>query len=268
MEDLGPTQAASGALSAVDKLRIVGVEIANVSRGQAIDLIEGLVRSESTSSNAIYIVNAHTLNLACDSAAYRQLLNGAHLVFGDGTGVRWAARLRGVRMRANLVGTDLIPALFHATAGRGYRYFLLGASAETILRAAATCERMYPGWTLAGFHHGYVQDPGGAARVIEEINAVRPHLLLVGMGNPLQEHWIHRHRASLRVPVSIGVGGLFDHWAGNLRRAPTWVRRHGFEWIQLLLQQPHKWRRYLLGNPKFLMRIVAQLPTERRTPLS
>ena len=75
------------------------------------------------------------------------------------------------------------------------------------------------------------------------------------MGNPLQEQWIHDHRAALRVPVSIGVGGLFDHWGGNLRRAPLWVRRLGFEWLQILLQQPgRKWRRYLLGNPKFLAR--------------
>jgi N-acetylglucosaminyldiphosphoundecaprenol N-acetyl-beta-D-mannosaminyltransferase len=244
-------------------LRVLGVDIANATSQQALDLIEQLALSAPDSNNAIYIVNAHTLNLACESPPYRQILNGARIVFADGTGVRWAARLRGVRMQANLVGTDLIPALFHSTAGKGYRYFMLGASAHTIQRAASHCERMYPGWTLAGFHHGYVQNPAAAARVIKAINAARPHVLLVGMGNPLQEQWIHRHRASLRVPVSIGVGGLFDHWGGNLKRAPAWVRRHGCEWLQLLLQQPHKWQRYLIGNPKFLLRILSHLPHER-----
>jgi N-acetylglucosaminyldiphosphoundecaprenol N-acetyl-beta-D-mannosaminyltransferase len=268
MHILERTQSASAGRSepgapAFSKLRVLGVEITNASQEQAIDLIERMVCGSAASSKSIYIVNAHTLNLACESPAYRRLLNGGEVVFADGTGVRWAARLRGVRMQANLVGTDLIPALFHATGGRGYRYFLLGANAATIQRAAATCERTYPGWTLAGFHHGYVQDEASAALVIKQINASRAHILLVGMGNPLQEQWIHRHRASLQVQLSIGVGGLFDHWAGNLKRAPAWVRRHGFEWTQLLLQQPQKWRRYLLGNPKFLVRILAHLPRER-----
>lgn len=85
---------------------------------------------------------------------------------------------------------------------------------------------MYPGWELAGFHHGYLSQDAVAA-AIERINAARAHLLLVGMGNPLQELWIDRYRDRLQVPVSIGVGGLFDHWGGNLKRAPRWVRRHG-----------------------------------------
>jgi len=89
-------------------------------------------------------------------------------------------------------------------------------------------------------------------------------VLLVAMGNPRQESWIHQHRAALRVPISIGVGGLFDHWAGRLRRAPGWVRELGIEWMQILLQQPHKWRRYVLGNPKFLARAVRSAARERR----
>jgi len=221
------------------------------------------LQQDLAATRPVYIVNAHTLNLASESQTYREILNSGHVVFADGTGARWAARLRGVRLKANLVGTDLVPAFFRTTSGRGYRYFLLGANHETIHRAAETSRRMFPGWQLAGFHHGYVQDEIGAAKVIDEINAAYPHVLLVGMGNPLQEQWIHRHRASLQVPVSIGVGGLFDHWGGNLQRAPVWVRRHGLEWTQLLLQQPHKSRRYLLGIPKFLLRMVACLPRER-----
>jgi N-acetylglucosaminyldiphosphoundecaprenol N-acetyl-beta-D-mannosaminyltransferase len=188
---------------------------------------------------------------------YRTLLNRAYRVFGDGTGVRWAARLRGARMNANLNGTDLVPRLFRETAGRGYRYFLLGATAETIARAAAAAQERFPGWTLAGFHHGFI-NKRRCREVIEQINEANPHVLLVGMGNPLQEQWIDRHLDSLRVPLCMGTGGLFDHWAGNLRRAPRWVRWLGYEWVQLLLQQPHKWRRYLLGNPRFLWRMMME----------
>ena len=155
----------------------------------------------------------------------------------------------------------MIPRLFRETAGRNYRYFFLGANEQTNHRAAEKCQADFPGWALAGRHHGYAT-ASETPRLIEIINETRPHLLLVGMGNPIQEQWIHRHQKQLRVPVCIGVGGLFDHWSGNIQRAPDWVSHQGFEWLQLLLQQPHKWRRYLLGNPKFLLRIFKELPSD------
>ena len=235
---------------------ILGIKLSNISLSSAVNLIDSLIQQDHDSANALYIANTHTLNLAVEDAEYCDVLNSACKVLGDGTGVRWAARQRRVQMRDNLVGTDLIPRLFTATAGRGYRYFLLGADEATIKRAAYFCETQYPGWSLAGFHHGFFNE-NETAGVVQNINTVKPDLLLVGLGNPKQEKWIYAHRHQLQVKVAIGVGGLFDHWGGNLVRAPLWVRRLGFEWLQILLQQPRKkWRRYIWGNPKFLWRIT------------
>src|SRR5688572_16979779 len=117
---------------------------------QAIAGLEQLLVERYDDARAIYFVNAHTLNLASENPDYRDLLNDADYVFGDGTGVRWAARVRGMRMQANLNGTDLVPRLFHDTAGRGYRYFLFGATPDTIDRAASNAQQCFPGWTLAG----------------------------------------------------------------------------------------------------------------------
>ena len=188
-------------------------------------------------------------------ATYRAVLNSADYVFGDGTGVRWAARLGGVHLRDNVNGTDLVPELLTATAGRGYRYFMLGAEAATIHRAADNAARLFDGWTLVGSHHGYL-DRRGTEQVIHQINRTRPDLLLVGMGNPLQERWIHEHRERLHVPVCMGVGGLFRYWAGDVQRAAPWLRRFGAEWVGVLWQQPEKAARYLLGNPLFLARAI------------
>lgn len=250
----------------VRSVSILGVRIANLSVAQAIDVLHGAIDDRSGVTRAIYIVNAHTLNLASTLSGYRNVLNDAAYVFADGTGARWAARWSGTPLQANLVGTDLIPALFARTAGQRYRYFMLGGDQSAIERAARASRRLHPGWKLAGFHHGYVWNTQATEEVIDQINRARPHLLLVGMGNPLQEQWIHQNRHRLTVPVAIGVGGLFDHWAGNLTRAPAWVRRHGLEWAQLLLQQPHKWRRYLVGNPLFVARVVRSLAVRRLGP--
>jgi N-acetylglucosaminyldiphosphoundecaprenol N-acetyl-beta-D-mannosaminyltransferase len=145
--------------------------------------------------------------------------------------------------------------LFQETPSSGYRYYLLGATADTIARAAAAARERFGGWTLAGYHHGYIKTRK-SRDVIRQINDAQPHVLLVGMGNPRQERWIDRHLDELAVPLCMGTGGLFDHWAGNLRRASRVVRWLGCEWMQLLMQQPHKWRRYLLGNPQFVVRML------------
>lgn len=243
---------------------VFNVWITDVSRQRAIELLSHALESPRTPGRTLFFANAHTLNLAAANAEYCRVLNSADWVFGDGTGLRWAARLRGVRVCDNLCGTDLIPALFAAAANRGYRYFLLGSDEETICRAAARAAAQLHGWTLAGFHHGYLHAPELSERAIEQINRAGPDLLLVGMGNPLQELWIARHRQQLRVPLVAAVGGLFGYWAGTLRRAAPWLRRLGAEWLAILCQQPHKARRYLLGNPLFLWRALSRLPADLR----
>jgi len=231
---------------------LFGVRVADATKNEAVALLDRWMRDWDGRARAAFIVNAHTLNLACEDPAYRGVLNAGDTVFGDGIGVRLAARLKGVRLKDNLVGTDLVPLLFRTTAERGYGYFLLGGTPRTAERAVARLRRDFPGIRIVGHHHGFV----GPRAVLDTINAAAPDLLLVAMGNPTQERWIHRHLPALRVPLSIGVGGLFDHWAGNLNRAPRWMRRLGLEWLHILGQQPHKWRRYILGNPKFIVRAL------------
>ncbi|UCF09650.1 MAG: WecB/TagA/CpsF family glycosyltransferase [Candidatus Bipolaricaulota bacterium] len=226
----------------------------DVTMQDALRILESLV--EEGSRRCVFFVNAHTLNLTSDDPAYLSVLRTADFIFGDGTGLRYAARLlHGIRLKDNVNGTDLIPLFFRAEEGKGYRYYLLGSTADAIARAAEHVQRMFPGWELVGYHHGYLDDEG-SNRVVEEINAAKPQVLFVGMGNPTQELWIEANRSRLQVPVSVGVGGLFAYWSGDLSRAPAWLRRVGMEWIHLLVRQPRKFRRYVLGNPRFLLRVL------------
>ncbi len=232
------------------RFTVLGVQIHNVTRKQAIELLENCLRRRAGRARSAFFINAHTLNLAAADPAYRQVLNAADFVFADGTGINWAAYLQGFRVLENMVGTDFVPLLFQETAGRGYSYFLLGADQETITVAADYARQTFPGWRQAGCHQGYLSDERASAAAIAEINATRPDVLLVGMGNPLQEQWIHRHLPELNVGVCLGIGGLFDYWAGNVSRAPQWLRRLGHEWLWRLFQQPAlKARRYLDRQP-------------------
>lgn len=235
---------------------LFGIPITDATLDEALALLDAIIDETPPRMRRVYFANAHTINLACDNPGYHKVLRTADYVFGDGTGVRWATRaLHQHRIRDNVNGTDLIPQLLRSHHGTGRRFYLLGSQPDRIARAAAYARRHFPNWTLTGYHHGFL-DSAASARVVEQINATAPHVLLVGMGNPTQELWIHRHRNQLRVPVCLGVGGLFEYWSGELVRAPTWLRGLGHEWVNILVRQPHKARRYLLGNPRFLLRIA------------
>ena len=237
--------------------KILDVEITDITRKQAIELLNDTIARYDGRSRCIFFVNAHTLNMTETDGEYRDVVNSADHVLGDGTGVRWASKINGMPVKDNVNGTDLIPEFFRDSAEHRHRYYLLGADVPTIRRAAAAACENFPDSRQVGYHHGYVKNAEASARVVAEINAASPDVLLVGMGNPLQEQWINAHRHELKVPLIIGVGGLFDFWAGNFSRAPRWLRKLGHEWIWRLCKQPlGKGRRYLLGNPLFLYRVL------------
>lgn len=247
-------------ISGDPNINVLGVPVTNVTKERALEILFAIMDDPSRRPQAVYFVNAHTLNVAAEDPEALAVLRRGRYIFGDGTGVRWAARmLYNLKLRDNVNGTDLTPLLFQRGQDRGYRYFLLGSTPDRIPRAAKFIQDTYPGWTLAGYHHGYLQRIEDTQRALEHIRSARPHLLLVGMGNPLQEKWIDRHLGDIRVPLCMGTGGLFDYWSGDLDRAPEWMRRIGYEWLHLMIRQPRrKVRRYLLGNPKFLARVAAQ----------
>lgn len=84
-------------------------------------------------------------------------------------------------------------------------------------------------------------------------------ILIVGFGMPLQERWLVENRVGLDVRVALAGGAVFDYVSGRLRRAPRLLTDHGFEWLgRLLIESRRLWRRYLVGNPVFLARVLRQ----------
>lgn len=238
-----------------DKINILGVAIDVLSTPEVLQRFDEYIKSNRP--HAIYIVNAHTLNIAWSDSGYRQILNRGDLVLNDGLGVAMAAGLQGRAFKENLVGTDLVPKILDVARRKDYGIFLLGGPPGMAEDSAAFLQKKFPGLRISGAHHGYLDDGEAEANVVQLIKMSSPELLLVGMGNPLQERWIHDHLRAADVPVAIGVGGLFKYFSRSLKRAPAWVRRLRLEWLYLLMKSPgRRWRRYLLGNPQFLWRVL------------
>jgi N-acetylglucosaminyldiphosphoundecaprenol N-acetyl-beta-D-mannosaminyltransferase len=85
------------------------------------------------------------------------------------------------------------------------------------------------------------------------INQAAPDVVWVGLGTPKQDLWMGEFRGKLEAPVLIAVGAAFNFHAGRLDQAPRWMQRGGLEWFYRLCKEPRRlWRRYLIGNPRFL----------------
>ena len=90
-------------------------------------------------------------------------------------------------------------------------------------------------------------------------NAVKPNILIVGFGTPLKERWLMENWDRIEVNVALTGGAVFDYVSGELRRAPRWMTDHGLEWLARLIIEPCRlWKRYLIGNPLFLWRVLKQ----------
>jgi N-acetylglucosaminyldiphosphoundecaprenol N-acetyl-beta-D-mannosaminyltransferase len=120
----------------------------------------------------------------------------------------------------------------------------------------------HPDLRIAGVRHGYFDHRAGSPEnglVVAEINAARPDILLVGLGMPLQERWLMENLHGLDVGAALTGGAVFDYASGKLRRGPRLLTANGLEWLARLIVEPRRlWRRYLLGNPLFLARVIGQ----------
>lgn len=235
--------------------------------GIAVDSLQRCELIQHTSEAAlagrratVLYANAHVLNTAYRDRGLRDILNQADIVYCDGVGVRLAALLLGQRLPERMTGADWIDDLCAVCQDRNIALYLLGGETGIAARAASRLSQRYPDLTVAGTYHGFF-DRNGAEneQVIAQINAARPQILLVGFGTPLQERWIAENAEKLDAPVLWAVGAVTDFVTGRQPRAPRWMLDHNLEWLGRLLSDPMRlWRRYIVGNPLFLYRVLRQ----------
>jgi exopolysaccharide biosynthesis WecB/TagA/CpsF family protein len=233
---------------------ILGVSVAALEQDAAITLVRQTIAEGGHLK--LGFCNANVANMASEQEAYRLALQGFTML-SDGIGVDIAARLLyGAAFPANLNGTDFVPALLGALGGP-LRIRLVGAKPGIGDKAAAILRQCHPKLDIQCLHHGFF-NPAEEAALLAGLAHEPADILLVAMGNPRQERWIADRITSQHARVAMGVGALFDFLGGEVPRAPHWIRTMRCEWLYRLAQEPARlWRRYLVGNPIFLARVLA-----------
>jgi len=227
----------------------------------ALDAIEALVAAGR--GGAVFTPNVDHVVKAEHDPELRAAYASADLCLADGMPLVWASRLLSPRLPERVAGSDLVLPLLQCAASHGWGVYLLGGAPGAAARAADAAVRR-TGVRVVGFDAPLVDlsraGEGEGAAAVARVRVARPELLLVGLGAPKQELWIHRHRAELAPAVALGVGAAIDFLAGWIPRAPRWMSRSGLEWAFRLGREPRRLaRRYLVEDPEFLVILARAL---------
>ena len=202
----------------------------------------------------IVTLNAEMVVTAQHDQQLDRIVRRAHLIVPDGAGVVWAVKLSGEKI-SRLPGIELAEATLSRAAALSCKVAVLGGKPETMESLLTILPERYPGLNIVASQNGYFslaeQD-----NIIEMLAAAQPQLLLVALGVPKQEYFIDRLNQSLPQTVKIGVGGSFDVWTGQVKRAPDIMCRLSLEWLYRLYKEPWRFRRMMYSLPNFFYQVL------------
>jgi N-acetylglucosaminyldiphosphoundecaprenol N-acetyl-beta-D-mannosaminyltransferase len=218
----------------------------------------------------IFSINVHAANLAAKDARFARLMREAETMICDGVGIQLGSWLQGgPTILGRFTAAEFMVQLLDRLAAEELTVFFLGGRPGVAERALAKLALKVPHHTVLGCHHGYFfNDADLEASLIETINRLKPDVLFVGFGMPLQEFWIDDNRHRLMVRAFFPFGATLDYVSDTVPMCPAWLGKLGLHWLfRFCLEPKRMFRRYIVGNPQFVLRILRARWLSKRTSL-
>jgi N-acetylglucosaminyldiphosphoundecaprenol N-acetyl-beta-D-mannosaminyltransferase len=220
---------------------LFGVEIHAINMQQAVATLLRWIHDDETQCRYVVTPNVDHVVQLQEHAGLRAAYRDANLILADGWPVVLASRLLGRPLPERVPGSDLVPALF--ASGERLRVFLLGAEPGVAEVAAERIQTQWPSVKVVGCYsppRGFDTHPVGTRRALQLLEETPHDVLVLGLGAPKQELWMHWNRCQIPSKVALCVGATIDFLAGHRRRAPRWMQRLGLEWLHRMLSEPRR----------------------------
>ena len=244
------------------RTRLLGVDIDPLRMDQAVQQVLAWIYNREAGCRYVVTPNVDHVVLLQHHQGLRAAYDDAGMILADGAPVVWAARLLGKRLPERVPGSDLVPALFTAIkSNQPVNVYLLGAGPGVAERAATRIEKRWPTVRICGSYSpplGFEKDAAENARILNRIAKAKPDLLIVGLGAPKQELWVHQHRQQISAAAALCVGATIDFLAGEKNRAPEWMRGVGLEWLHRVLSEPRRLAKRYARDAWVFPQIVAR----------
>jgi len=226
--------------------RFFGMKVHALSREDLLSVIESAIESDANNC-VVGNHNLHSLYLLHHDATMGRFQNICHYIYVDGISVILLAKFLGIplRLEHRTAALDWYGEFFQDAEKRQWRVYILGGRPEVAAALPARMKELYPQLELK-VHHGYdAFDPN--TQIYKEIEEFKPHILLVGMGMPLQEKWISESLGRVKVNLITPIGATMDYIMGVQSPAPRWMGKIGLEWLYRLVHDPRRlFSRYLI----------------------
>lgn len=185
-------------------------------------------------------VNAEKILHATDES--RAMIN-RNLGYPDGIGAVWALQKKGYKSAVKIPGCELwldVIKMHYKTKS----FYLIGGKQAIIEKTVSQLKTDFNGIKIANFRNGYLKTEAEEKALVKDIKEKKPDVVFVAMGSPKQENLMERiqqqHQATYQ-----GLGGSFDVYTGNVKRAPRWWVKNNLEWTYRLINQPTRIKRQI-----------------------
>lgn len=229
---------------------IFGVHIAGINYSEMLDFVLSAIANKD--KKLITYVTAASLNSVFKNPELRKVYSKFDLIHPDGIGVYLALRFlyRAKGAKEKITGSDFYPLLEKEIVRRNLKIFFFGDTKQTLRELRKRKISKY----IVGVQDGFYYDTN---KTISEINSTEPDILFVGLSSPKQEIWVTENYLKLNANIIICVGEGIKVFAGTKKRGAGFIRKIGLEWLIRLIHNPKKfWKRYLIGIPLFIVRII------------
>lgn len=238
----------------MERFDVLGVGIDALSKETAIACFRKCIEQQ-IKTYVIFCTVSSVLSARSDPHVARAF-NEAGMVAPDGMPLVWLGRRQDLTLE-RVYGPTFMLDLMAASGGDLKHFFYGGMPGVTEKMVSRLCLR-FPELQIAGYWSPpFSNDLNYGENEINRINRSGADVVWVGLGHPKQELWMQRYRPVIEAPVLAGVGAAFDFHSGEVREAPLWMQNSGLQWLHRLSNDPKRlWRRYLIGNSKFVALLV------------
>ena len=232
--------------------KLFGYEIYNSDFKDAIS--EALSLMDGRKTSQIITVNPEMINLSFVNENFAKLLNDAELLLPDGIGIKLALMIMGQKSN-RIAGVDFAYNLLQQCEKNSVPVAFVGTTEETLNKAIAQIKTQMPDLKIVYTHNGFFENNED---IYEGLKNAAPSLVLVALGSPKQEFFIAEAKNKLKNGLLIGVGGSFDVWSGEIKRAPVIFQKLGLEWLYRTVTQPKRLKRIFPALPLFLIKVLKE----------
>ena len=195
----------------------------------------------SQKKGILVAINAEKILHATEQT--RSIIN-RNIGYCDGIGAVMALNKRGYKDVIKIPGCELWLKIISMTYQQGKTFYFVGGKQEVIDQTVEKLKVDFPGIQIANYRNGYIKTEEEKQTLIEDIAAKKPDVVFVAMGSPKQE-LLMEEMSKKHPAIYQGLGGSFDVYTGNVKRAPEWWVNHNLEWAYRLIKEPSRIKRQI-----------------------